>query len=145
MKNPYESLGVSKTASADDIRAAYRKLAKKLHPDLNPGDKKAEERFKEISTANDLLSDNEKRAKFDAGVIDAAGNEKQQQREYYRNYAGANANRGRGNPGYDSASGFSDFDGMDDIFAQMFAQQQQARRNAKGDRKSTRLNSSHSS
>ena len=132
MKNPYDILGVSKTASADEIRSAYRKLAKKLHPDLNPGDKKAEERFKEISTANDLLSDNEKRAKFDAGVIDAAGNEKPQQREYYRNYAGANAGRGRGNANYDSASGFSDFEGMDDLLAQMFAQQQQARRNAKG-------------
>ena len=133
MKSPYEILGVSKTASADDIRSAYRKLAKKLHPDLNPGDKKAEERFKEVSTANDLLSDNEKRAKFDAGVIDAAGNEKpQQQRQYYRNYAGPNAARGASNPNYESASAFSDFEGMDDILAQIYAQQAQARRNAKG-------------
>ena len=128
MKNPYEILGVTKAASTDEIRSAYRKLAKKLHPDLNPGDKKAEERFKEIATANALLSDTEQRAKFDAGVIDASGNEKPQQRQYYRDYAGPV----RGNAGYDSASGFSDFDGMDDVLAQMFAQQQQARRNAKG-------------
>jgi DnaJ-class molecular chaperone len=133
LKNPYEILGVSKSASADDIRSAYRKLAKKLHPDLNPGDKKAEERFKEISVANDLLSDNEKRAKFDAGVIDAVGNEKpQQQRQYYRDYAGAGAGRGKANPNYESASAFSDLDGMDDIMAQIYAQQAHARRNAKG-------------
>ncbi|MDE2385664.1 MAG: J domain-containing protein [Alphaproteobacteria bacterium] len=130
MKNPYDILGVAKTASADDIRTAYRKLAKKLHPDLNPGDAKAEEKFKEASSAYDLLSDNEKRAKFDAGVIDAAGNEKPQPRQYYRDYAGAAAGQGRGR--YDSAAGFEDLGSMDDIFAQMFAQQAEARRNARG-------------
>ncbi len=102
MRDPYDVLGVAKSASADDIRAAYRKLAKKLHPDLNPGDKKAETAFKELNQANDILSDNEKRAKFDSGVIDAAGNEKPQERQYYRDYAGA----GAANPHYESASGF---------------------------------------
>ena len=132
MRNPYEILGVPKSASPDDIRAAYRKLAKKLHPDLNPGDKSAEEKFKEISGANALLSDNEKRAKFDAGVIGADGNEKPQQRPYYRDYAGANAGARGANPNYEQASAFSDMDGMDDILAEMFTRQSQARANARG-------------
>ena len=73
MTDPYETLGISKTASADDIQKAYRKLAKKLHPDLNPGDKGAEEKFKDVSAAYDLLGDPEKRARFDRGEIDASG------------------------------------------------------------------------
>lgn len=132
MPGPYEILSVSKSASADEIRAAYRKLAKKLHPDLNPGDKSAEEKFKEVSGAYDLLSDNEKRAKFDAGVIDGAGNEKPQQRQYYRDYAGANAGASGANPNYESASAFSDMGDMDDILAEMLARQSHARRNARG-------------
>ena len=75
-RNPYEVLGVKKEATADEIRTAYRALAKKHHPDLNPGNKQAEARFKEISAAYDLLSDAEKRARFDRGEIDEAGNEK---------------------------------------------------------------------
>ena len=73
MKDPYEVLGVAKTATPEEIRKAYGQLAKKLHPDLNPGDKRAEERFKEVSAANDLLSDPEKRRRYDAGEIDASG------------------------------------------------------------------------
>src|ERR1700759_384380 len=65
-KNYYAILGVKKTATADDIRKAFRKLARKHHPDVNPGDKKAEERFKEISEANDILSDEKKRKVYDA-------------------------------------------------------------------------------
>ena len=134
MRDPYEVLGVAKSASADDIRSAYRKLAKKLHPDLNPGDKKAEEKFKEIASANDLLSDNEKRAKFDAGLIDAGGNDKpqQQQRPYYRDYAGTNAGARGANPNYEQTSAFADMGGMDDILAEMYARQAHARRNARG-------------
>ena len=71
MRNPYEILGVAPAASAADIQKAYRKLAKQLHPDLNPGDKAAEEKFKEISAAYDLLGDAEKRKRFDDGEIDA--------------------------------------------------------------------------
>jgi DnaJ-class molecular chaperone len=75
-RNPYEVLGVKKEAMADEIRTAYRALAKKHHPDLNPGNKQAEALFKEISAAYDLLSDADKRARFDRGEIDEAGNEK---------------------------------------------------------------------
>jgi curved DNA-binding protein CbpA len=64
-EDPYSVLGVSKDARPEDIQKAYRKLAKKLHPGLNPGNKLAEERFKSVSAAYDLLSDPEKRARFD--------------------------------------------------------------------------------
>src|SRR5579862_9553068 len=64
-KDYYSTLGVKKTASADDVRKAFRKLARKYHPDVNPNDKKAEERFKEISEANDVLSDEKKRKIYD--------------------------------------------------------------------------------
>src|SRR3712207_6207947 len=71
----YKVLGVDKKASADDIKKAYRKLARQYHPDRNPGDAKAEERFKEISEAHDVLSDPDKRKKYDRGgpVFGGAG------------------------------------------------------------------------
>jgi DnaJ-class molecular chaperone len=75
-RDPYQVLGVSKTASADDIKKAYRRLAKKLHPDLNPGNAKVADQFKEVSAANDILSDPDKRKRYDAGEIDAGGNER---------------------------------------------------------------------
>ena len=86
MKDPYETLGVARTASAEDIQKAYRRLAKKLHPDLNPGNKELEEQFKEVASANDLLSDPDKRRRFDIGEIDASGAERPRQR-FYKDYA----------------------------------------------------------
>lgn len=74
--NPYQVLGLTSAASDSDIRAAFRKLAKQHHPDRNPGDKAAEEKFKEISAAFDILGDAEKRGKFDRGEIDAEGRER---------------------------------------------------------------------
>ncbi|MDX1575177.1 MAG: DnaJ domain-containing protein, partial [Kiloniellales bacterium] len=67
MTDPYKVLGVSKSASAEEIKAAYRKLAKKLHPDLNPGDADVERRFKEVSHAYGIVGDPEKRKRFDRG------------------------------------------------------------------------------
>src|SRR6516164_7652967 len=73
-EDPYAVLGVKPEATQEEIRKAYRGLAKKLHPDLNPGDRQAEEKFKQISAAYDIVGDAEKRARFDRGEIDAAGN-----------------------------------------------------------------------
>ncbi|WP_135076954.1 DnaJ C-terminal domain-containing protein [Terasakiella sp. SH-1] len=74
MRDPYAVLGLSKNASQDEIKSAYRKLARQNHPDLHQGDSKAEERFKGIQAAYQLLSDEDKRAQFDRGQIDADGN-----------------------------------------------------------------------
>jgi len=77
-QTPYEVLGVKSDASPDDIRKSYRKLAKELHPDLNPGKPEAEARFKIVSAAYDLLSDADKRARYDRGEIDESGAERPQ-------------------------------------------------------------------
>ena len=110
----YSTLGVARTASAADITKAYRKLAKKLHPDLNPGDKTAEEKFKDISAAYAILNDAEKRGRYDRGEIDATGQEKPQQR-YYREYAG-----GDDGARYRSTSGFEDMGEFSDLFGDLF-------------------------
>jgi DnaJ-class molecular chaperone len=127
VRDPYEILGVARTASPEDIRKAYRRLAKTLHPDLNPGNKDAEERFKELSGANDLLSDPDKRRRFDSGEIDASGAEKPRQR-FYKDYA---AEAPAGDP-YENHSGFADFAETDDIFAELLRRQAQAARRAPG-------------
>lgn len=126
--DPYDLLGVSSSASAADIQKAYRKLAKKLHPDLNPGDKAAEDKFKEVSAAYDLLSDPEKRKRFDSGEIDASGAERPPQHQYYRDYAGADG----GSP-YASDAGYADFMDTDDAFAELLRRGQRARANRRGE------------
>ena len=118
MQTPYEVLGVSPSASEADIRKAYRKLAKSCHPDLHPGDAKAEARFKQISSANALLSDTEKRRRYDAGEIAAEGNERPDS-NYYRQYA--DAGDGAKYARYGSGTGPDD---MSDIFAEMFGARQ---------------------
>jgi DnaJ-class molecular chaperone len=74
--DPYQVLGVARDATAEQIRRAYRRLAKQYHPDLNPGDKAAEERFKAVASANEILSDAERRGRYDRGEIDASGQER---------------------------------------------------------------------
>lgn len=113
MRSPYEILGVKPDASADEIRTAYRKLAKKYHPDLNPGNKEAEQHFKEIGTANEILSDPDKRARFDRGEIDASGAERPD-RHFYRDFA-----EGAGGARYQPQDAMHPED-MEDLFASFF-------------------------
>ena len=109
-KDLYAALGVARDATPEVIRKAYRALAKKHHPDLNPGDAAAEATFKDIQRANEILSNPEKRRQYDAGEIDAEGNETPKQ--YYRQYADAG-----GEQPYSSAAGYDD---IGDIFADLF-------------------------
>ena len=109
-QTPYEVLGVKPDASADEIRKVYRKLAKQFHPDINPGKPEAESRFKEISAAYDLLSDPEKRARYDRGEIDETGAERPP-RGYYRDHA-EGAQGWRYQP-----EGEMDLNDLEDLFA----------------------------
>ncbi len=113
--DPYAALGVKKSASAEEIKKAYKRIARDSHPDLNPDDPAAEGRFKAASAAYDLLKDPEKRARFDRGEIDASGQERPERR-YYRDYAEAAA-------GPHSAGGFEEFD-LGDLFAGMAGRRQ---------------------
>ncbi|MGE0408376.1 MAG: DnaJ C-terminal domain-containing protein [Amphiplicatus sp.] len=117
-RDPYLVLGVAPAASDSDIRAAFRKLAKQHHPDRNPGDKKAEEKFKEISAAFDILGDAERRKRFDRGEIDADGRERASwarpgQRPGENPFEGYQ----RG-PGYSGAG--ASFEDLGDIFSDLF-------------------------
>jgi DnaJ-class molecular chaperone len=115
--NPYDVLGVSKNASSDEIKKAYRKIARESHPDLHPGDTAAEARFKAAGAAFDLLKDPETRARFDRGEIDASGHESPRERPFYRDFAEDPENPYRRGPRYE---GFGD---EADIFAEFLRRQ----------------------
>lgn len=109
--DPYERLGVSKTADKAEIKKAYRKLAKQLHPDVRPGDAASEARFKDVTSAYELLSDDEQRTRFDNGEIDGKGVEKPAQ-PFYRHYAEAPEGER-----YSSSAGYDDFADLSDFFS----------------------------
>jgi DnaJ-class molecular chaperone len=124
----YAILGVQREASAEDIRRAYRDLAKKHHPDLNPGNQAAEERFKAVASAYVILGDADKRGRYDRGEIDAAGAETRPENPSYRGYAeGAPGARYRhyanGGPEMSEAD-------LGDLFEDLFAGQREARESA---------------
>jgi DnaJ-class molecular chaperone len=112
--DPYQELGVARGATAEEIRKAFRKLAKKHHPDANPGDKASEETFKRKSAAFDILGDVDKRRKFDAGEIDADG------RETARAYGQGPFSEGQGGAAGSRSATFEGVD-LNDILGEMFA------------------------
>ena len=118
----YETLGVKRDTSQDEIKRHYRKLAKELHPDLNPDKPDVTARFSEVTAAYDILSDQEKRGQYDRGEIDAKGHERPQQR-YYRDFEGA-PEGGK----YYRQEGFPDDEALHDFFADLFQGQGDGRR-----------------
>jgi DnaJ-class molecular chaperone len=114
MRNPYEVLGIARDARADDIKRAYRKLAKQLHPDLNPGNTAVEQKFKEVSQAYAILGDAEKRKRFDRGEIDSSGQEAPFKGGFYRRYA--ETGQGAKYSPFEFGEDFS----VEDIFTDLF-------------------------
>src|SRR5215831_17633711 len=109
----YKVLGVDKSSSDDDIKKAYRKLARKHHPDLNPNDKEAHKKFQQINEANEVLSDPEKRKKYDQYGKDWKQAEQfEQARQARRQWAGKNT----GAEGFSGFSGSFDEEGFSDFF-----------------------------
>lgn len=125
--DPYKTLGVAKTATQDDIKKAYRRLVKQLHPDLHPGDTGKQAQFQAVSAANDILSDPETRRRFDAGEIDAQGQERPE-RQFYRQYADQEAGRR-----YDPPPGAGGFESASDLFSDLFGRRQGAGAESRGE------------
>jgi len=110
--DPYKTLGVTKAATTEEIKKAYRKLVRTSHPDLHPDDAGAEARFKAIGAAYDILKDPETRARYDAGEIDGLGAERPR-RQYYRDFANSTENA------YQQGRGFGSNVDPADIFAEI--------------------------
>jgi DnaJ-class molecular chaperone len=124
LEDPYKLLGVAKGATPDQIKTAYRKLARGLHPDLHPDDKQAEDRFKRVSAAYDMLSDSAKRARYDAGEIDASGAERPRARARSGGFGGYGGAAGS------AASGGEDFQfggNAQDIFEELLRRKNKGR------------------
>lgn len=116
MREPYEVLGLAKGADIKEVKKAYRKLARELHPDLHPGDERAESRFKDVAAAYDFLSDAEQKGKYDRGEIDASGAPRMD-RTFYRTYADGDAGARYNDP----RGSFHSFDfGGVDAFSELF-------------------------
>jgi curved DNA-binding protein CbpA len=111
MRDPYDVLGVPRGATLEEIKRAYRRLAKTFHPDLNPGISRIAQTFKEVAIAHDVLGDPEKGARFDRGGIDATGAERPR-RSYYRN--DAQSDWGGRYRGFDGEDAFFD----DELFGE---------------------------
>lgn len=118
MSDPYQILGVPRSATEAELKSAYRKLAKKLHPDMNPGRKDIEHKFKEVTAAYDLLSDASKRARFDRGEIDENGNDRGYHRggDPYGGMGGSSGRRSRSSGPFGFGSGIN----PEDLFAEFF-------------------------
>lgn len=116
MKDPYQTLGVEKSATTAEIKRAYRKLARELHPDLNPDDKAAEARFKEVAQAYEIVGDAEKRRRFDDGEIDATGAERQEYR-FYRDFAD-----GPSHGGHAAEDGFASSEELEEFLRRAFGE-----------------------
>ncbi len=128
-RNPYAVLGLAPSASDSEIRAAFRKFAKKYHPDRNPGDKASEDKFKEVSAAFDIVGDSDRRKKFDRGEIDEEGRERVSPFNQYSGRGAPGGHPGARGPargaGPDSGASFED---LSDIFSDLFGARRAAQR-----------------